>query len=156
MFWNKNASDSEKYYRSQQLSILLAFFIFVGSYVGFAKLDSYLTRKSNNKRNASYITEASIDTSYYEWCINATDINTLVYFENNKAYLYEFDYNLFDAETGLYAAITPSGEYRYIPVVGTFSFDNHDEAYKYAYQMLGNDDDIVCVSYPNHSKKLVP
>ena len=156
MFGDDYTSDSARYYRSQQLSIFLATVIFIGSYVGFVKLNANLAKKNNNKRNASYITEATIDTPYYEWCLNATDINTLVYFTDGKAYLYEFDYGLFDPETGLYAAITPGGEYRYIPVVNTVSFDNHESAYEYAYQMLGNVDNIVCVSYPSHSKKLVP
>ena len=53
-------------------------------------------------------------------------------------------------------AITPNGEYRYIPMERAVGFDNHEVAYEYAYQMLGNEDNIVCVSYPSHSKKLVP
>ena len=85
-----------------------------------------------------------------------SDINTLVYFENDKAYLYEFDYESIDKETGLYLAITPSGEYRYIPINNAISFGDHESAYQYAYQMLENEDNIVCVSYPSHSKRLVP
>lgn len=156
MFDDNYLSDSERYYRAQQLSIFLALVVFIGSYVGFAKLNANLTRKSNNKRNASYIEEADTNSKFYEWCLDATDINTLVYFENGKAYLYEFDYEAIDKETGLYLAITPSGEYRYIPINNAISFEDHESAYQYAYQMLGNEDNIVCVSYPSHSKKLVP
>lgn len=156
MFDDNYLSDSERYYMAQRIASVLAFVGFITSAIIVAKIDARITKTRNNERNASYITEATIDTPYYEWCMNATDINTLVYFENGKAYLYEFDYESIDKETGLYLAITPSGEYRYIPINNATSFGDHESAYQYAYQMLGNEDNIVCVSYPSHSKRLVP
>lgn len=156
MFDDNYLSDSERYYMAQRIASVLAFVGFITSAIIVAKIDARITKKRNNERNASYITGATIDTPYYEWCLDATDINTLVYFENNKAYLYEYDHKLFDPETRLYMAITPNGEYRYIPMERAVGFDNHEAAYEYAYQMLGNGDNIVCVNYPSHSKKLVP
>ena len=155
-----NLSDSERYYRAQKCDLWMTCIALIASTIatslGLSAYENYETRKSNNKRNASYIEEADTNSKFYEWCLDATDINTLVYFENGKAYLYEFDYESIDKETGLYLAITPSGEYRYIPINNATSFEDHESAYQYAYQMLGNEDNIVCVSYPNHSKKLVP
>lgn len=119
--------------------------------------------KKNNQRNASYIVEATIDTPYYDWCLSAVNIDTIVCIVEGKAHLYEIDEGreefLENFKNGFYKVIGDNGEYRYIPVSMALSFPTHEEAEEYAKQMVG-EENIICANYPKHNsaktRKLVP
>lgn len=128
------------------------------SVTGTIFLDKKATKKKN-QRNASYITEAVVGTPYYEWCLDAVNIDTIVCIVEGKAYLYEFDEWWYDSESGVYKVMGDNGEYRYIPVSMAVSFSTHEEAEEYAKQVVG-EENVVCANYPKHNsvktRKLVP
>ena len=119
--------------------------------------------KKNNQRNASYIAEATIDTPYYDWCLSAVNIDTIVCIAEGKAHLYEIDEGrdefLENLEIGVYKVIDNNGEDKYIPVSMAVSFSTHEEAEEYAKQIVG-EENIICTNYPKHNsvktRKLVP
>ena len=132
------------------------------SFTGLIYLEKKATKK-NNQRNASYITEAVVGTPYYEWCMNAVNIDTIVCIAEGKAHLYEIDEGrdefLENLEIGVYKVIDNNGEDKYIPVSMAVSFSTHEEAEEYAKQVVG-EENVVCANYPKHNsvktRKLVP
>lgn len=147
----KKRKEDEK--RASLIAGICAVAIVVVSFGGVLLLNrkSY---KKYNERNASYITEAVVGTPYYEWCMNAVNIDTIVCISEGKAFLYEIDEGsnefLDNLEIGVYKVIDNNGEDKYIPVSIAVSFSTHEEAEEYAKQVVG-EENVVCANYPKHS-----
>lgn len=158
----RQEQEEKKKKREALIAGICTVAIVVGSF-GWVVLLNKKAYKKYNERNASYITEAVVGTPYYEWCMNAVNIDTIVCISEGKAFLYEIDEGkdefLENLEIGVYKVIDNNGEDKYIPVSMAVSFSTHEEAEEYAKQIVG-EENIVCANYPKHNstktRKLVP
>lgn len=156
----KKRKEDEK--RASLIAGICTIAFVVGSFGGLLVFNKKAYKKYN-ERNASYITEAVVGTPYYEWCMNAVNIDTILCISEGKAFLYEIDEGsnefLDNLEFGVYKVIDNNGEDKYIPVSMAVSFSTHEEAEEYAKQVVG-EENIVCANYPKHNsvktRKLVP
>ena len=177
-YWIYDAPEDSDYFKEKQkkaqeeqekrekrfafIAVISAIVFVVGSFGGLVALDRKALKKYN-KRNASYITEAVVGTPFYEWCMNAVNIDTIVCISEGKAFLYEIDEGrdefLENLKIGVYKVIDNNGEDKYIPVSMALSFPTHKEAEEYAKQVVG-EENIVCTNYYKHNsvntRKLVP